>query len=166
METIRYKGRANVVVYENNDVEVRVPQENEALKQVKLKETPAGTLSQTQGRQPLLQLRAKVKADTTDPAGDLRDEVDRLLKGIDDADKSKMKLASERGCRWLCRNEDLKVRADSESVVIQLRLPIGNALEINERLTSKISEIYSCLVTQRRLLSQLAFAAKQPTVKS
>ena len=80
MNEIRFKGRANVVVYANNDVEVRVPQECEGLKQEKLKETQAGSLTRTQGKQPLLQLRVKTRADSTDPAADLIEETQRLLK--------------------------------------------------------------------------------------
>ena len=30
--SVKWRGRANVVVYENNDVDVRIPEENENLK--------------------------------------------------------------------------------------------------------------------------------------
>lgn len=56
---VKFRGRANVVVYENNDVDVRIPQECEGLKLEKVKETQAGSLTRTQGKQPILQLRGK-----------------------------------------------------------------------------------------------------------
>ncbi len=58
METpVKYNGPARVTVYENGDVDVRLPRENEGLKLQKVKETQAGSLTRTQGKQPILQLR-------------------------------------------------------------------------------------------------------------
>ncbi|MCR4612999.1 MAG: hypothetical protein K5778_03250 [Bacteroidaceae bacterium] len=50
METpVKYNGPARVTVYENGDVDVRLPRENEDLKLQKVKETQAGSLTRTQG---------------------------------------------------------------------------------------------------------------------
>ena len=58
METpVKYNGPARVTIYENDDVDVRLPRENEGLKLQKVKETQAGSLTRTQGKQPILQLR-------------------------------------------------------------------------------------------------------------
>ena len=58
METpVKYNGPARVTIYDNNDVDVRLPRENEGLKLQKVKETQAGSLTRTQGKQPILQLR-------------------------------------------------------------------------------------------------------------
>ena len=165
---VKFRGRANVVVYENNDVDVRIPQECEGLKLEKLKETQAGSLTRTQGRQPILQLRVKTRADAPDPAADLRDECAKLLREIDKDAKNLTKFSTKSKGRWLRREPDLKIRADTDDAVVQIALvlPLGQEAELTQRLNTQISEIYSCLVTQRVLLSRLASAAKQPTVKS
>ena len=168
METpVKYNGPARVTIYNNNDVDVRLPRENEGLKLEKLRETQAGSLTKTQGKQPLLQLRVKTRADAPDPAADLREECDKLLREIDKENKNGAKISAKSKGRWLRRDPDLKIRADTDSAELQIAvvLPLGYDYEITERLNSKISQIYSCLVTQRVLLSRLANAAKQPTNK-
>ena len=51
METpVKYNGPARVMIYENGDVDVRLPRENEGLKLQKVKETQAGSLTRTQGK--------------------------------------------------------------------------------------------------------------------
>ena len=158
--SVKWRGRANVVVYENNDVDVRIPEENENLKHEKLKETKNGSLVRTQGQTPLLQLRVKTRADSPDPASDLRAEVTRLLAEIDKDDAKSLKIETQQKGRWLARGKDLKIRADTEKVIFQFTLPIGYDYELIQRLTSKISEIHQCLVTQRAYLSPLVNATK------
>lgn len=168
METkVKLRVRANVTFYDNDDVDIRIPQENDALKLEKVKETKCGSLTRTQGKQPLLQLRVKTRADVPDPAASLREECARLLKELDKNDGNLTKISTKSKGRWLRRDDDLKIRADTENGFLQIAmvLPLEEALKINERLNQKISDIYSCLVTQRVLLSRLANAAKQPTEK-
>jgi hypothetical protein len=168
METpVKYNGPARVTVYENGDVDVRLPRENEGLKLQKVKETQAGSLTRTQGKQPILQLRVKTRADAPDPAADLREECEKLLREIDQDAKNFTKFSSKSKGRWLSHDPDLKIRADTDDATIKIALvlPLGHDYEITERLNSKISQIYQCLVTQRVLLSRLANAAKQPTNK-
>ena len=96
METpVKYNGPARVTVYENGDVDVRLPRENEGLKLQKVKETQAGSLTRTQGKQPILQLRVKTRADAPDPAADLREECEKLLREIDQDAKNFTKFSSK-----------------------------------------------------------------------
>lgn len=162
---IRFKGRANVVVYENNDVEVRIPQENEGLKLEKLKESKNGTFSRTQGKNPLLQLRVKTAADSPDPVGDLLSETMKLVNDYAKQAGQQLSLPTQKGCKWLSRSKDLKIRADTDNIVMQLKIPMGQEFELKQRLYSKFSEIFSCLVSQRRLLDRLASAKKQTSSK-
>ena len=71
------------------------PQENDALKLEKVKETKCGSLTRTQGKQPLLQLRVKTRADVPDPAASLREECARLLKELDKNDGNLTKISTK-----------------------------------------------------------------------
>lgn len=76
---VKLRVRANVTFYDNDDVDIRIPQENDALKLEKVKETKCGSLTRTQGKQPLLQLRGirwsseckKVSKNTCLPSRDI-----------------------------------------------------------------------------------------------
>ena len=168
METsVKYNGPARLTLYDNNDIDVRIPRENEGLKLEKVKETKYGSLTRTQGKSPLLQLRVKTRADVADPAAELREECAKLLRELDKNEGDLTKINTKSKGRWLLRDEHLKIRADTDHAHLQFFfvLPLEEALQVSERLNSKISEIYACLVTQRVLLSRLANAAKQPTNK-
>ncbi len=96
METdVKMRVRANVTFYKNDDVDIRIPQENDALKLEKVKETKCGSLTRTQGKQPLLQLRVKTRADVPDPAASLREECARLLKELDKNDGNLTKISTK-----------------------------------------------------------------------
>ena len=85
METsVKYNGPARITLYDNNDIDVRIPRENEGLKLEKVIEMKYGSLTRTQGKSHLLQLRVKTRADAPDPAADLREECAKLLKEIDE----------------------------------------------------------------------------------
>jgi len=158
------RGRANVAQYENGDVDVRWPEENENLKQEKLSETKAGTLSRTQGETPLLQLRVKTRADAADPAADLQEECARLLGKYFPKSKYLTKISTKSKGRWLCRREDVQIRADTEhgNVEIHLVLPLMEAYDLQQRLTTnKFPEVFSCLATQKTTLSRLVNALKK-----
>ena len=109
---VKYNDPARVTIYDNNDVDVRLPRENEGLKLQKVKETQAGSLTRTQGKQPILQLRVKTRADAPDPAADLREECEKLLREIDQDAKNFTKFSSKSKGRWLSHDPDLKIRAD------------------------------------------------------
>lgn len=146
---VKFRGRANVVVYENNDVDVRIPEENPDLKHEKLSESKCGKLSRTQGKQPQLLMSIKTAADSPDPAYDLRREFEKIVKVLDPKASELTKISTKLKGRWLSRSDDLKIRADTEQVIIRIDLPIGQDFELIQRLTSKITEIHSCFQKQR-----------------
>lgn len=163
------RGRANVAQYENGDVDVRWPEENDNLKQKKLSESKAGTLSRTQGETPLLQLRVKTRADAADPAADLQEECARLLGKYFPKSQSLTKISTKSKGRWLCNDENVKIRADTEhgQVEIFVVLPLMEAYDLQQRLTTnKFPEIYSCLASNKKLLARLASAQKNSSSKS
>ena len=105
---VRFKGRVNCTIYENNDIDVRIPQENDDLKLEKIKETKAGSLSRTQGKTPILQLRVKTRADAPEPAADLREACAHLLREIEPKGRNLTKISTDsKGC-WLSHAPDLK----------------------------------------------------------
>lgn len=105
---VRFKGRVNCTIYENNDIDVRIPQENDDLKLEIIKETKAGSLSRTQGKIPILQLRVKTRADAPKPAADLREACAHLLREIEPKGKNLTKISTKsKGC-WLSHAPDLK----------------------------------------------------------
>ena len=106
---VKFRGRANVVVYENNDVDVRIPEENPDLKHEKLSESKCGKLSRTQGKQPQLLMSIKTAADSPDPAYDLRREFEKIVKVLDPKASELTKISTKLKGRWLSRSDDLKI---------------------------------------------------------
>lgn len=74
----------------NDDMDGRLPQKDERLKLQKVSETKAGSLTKTQGREPLLLFVVKTRADAADPAADLSEECERLLREIAQDDGKNM----------------------------------------------------------------------------
>ena len=152
-----YKGRANVVIYDNNDVDVRVPQSCEARKAVRLKQTKTGSLYETsQSDKAQIKLTACVPKDSADPAAELMEQVETLLK---DMQKKKLKLPPKG--KVLLDEEGVTVKASVDGVQCMMRLPINDALHLNESLTNLIIQVTQCLAQQNQYLLRLMKSAQQ-----
>ena len=152
-----YKGRANVVIYDNNDVDVRVPQSCEARKAVRLKQTKTGSLFETsQSDKAQIKLTACVPKDSADPAAELMEQVETLLK---DMQKKKLKLPPKG--KVLLDEEGVTVKASVDGVQCMMRLPINDALHLNESLTNLIIQVTQCLAQQNQYLLRLMKSAQQ-----
>ena len=137
------RGRANVAQYENGDVDVRWPEEHEELKLQKVSETRAGSLTKTQGKEPLLQLVVKTRADAADPAADLSEECTKLLRSLCKNDSKQLKIGSKSKGRWLCYDENTKIRADTErgKIVVLFDVPLVGNQSLEDRINTKNAQI-------------------------
>ncbi len=152
-----YKGRANVVIYDNNDVDVRVPQPNESRKAVRLKQSKNGSLIETsQSDKAQIKLTACVPKDSADPAADLMEQVEGLLK---DMQKKKLKLPSKG--KVLLDEEGVTVKASVDGLQCLMQVPINDALHLNESLTNLTIRTTQCLAQQNPYLLKLLKSAQQ-----
>ena len=152
-----YKGRANVVIYDNNDVDVRVPQPNETCKAVRLKQTKTGSLFETsQSDKAQIKLTCCVPKDSADPAADLMEQVEGLLK---DMQKKKLKLPSKG--KVLLDEEGVTVKASIDGIQCLMQVPINDALHLNESLTNLTIRTTQCLAQQNPYLLKLLKSAQQ-----
>lgn len=152
-----YKGRANVVIYDNNDVDVRVPQPNDARKAVRLKQTKTGSLYETsQSDKAQIKLTASVPKDSADPAAELMEQVEGLLK---DMQKKRLKLPPKG--KVLLDEEGCTVKASVDGLQCLLQMPINDALHLNECLTNFTIRITQCLAQQNQYLLKLMKSAQQ-----
>lgn len=153
-----YKGRANVVIYDNNDVDVRVPQPNEARRAIRLKQTKTGGLYETsQSKDAQIKLTASVPKDSADPAAELMEQVEGLLKDMQKKKRLKLPpkgkvLLDEGGCT---------VKASVDGLQCLLQMPINDALHLNECLTNFTIRITQCLAQQNQYLLKLMKSALQ-----
>ncbi len=152
-----YRGRANVIIYNNNDVDVRFPKTNEARKTVRLKQTKTGSLYETsQSNKAQIKLTASVPKDSADPAADLMEQVEGLLK---DLQKKKLKLPSKG--KVLLDEEGVTVKASVDGLQCLMRVPINDALHLNESLTNLTIRTTQCLAQQNQYLLKLLKSAQQ-----
>lgn len=152
-----YKGRANVVIYDNNDVDVRVPQPNDTRKAVRLKQTKTGSLFETsQSDKAQIKLTACVPKDSADPAADLMEQVETLLK---DMQKKKLKLP-QKG-KVLLDEEGVTVKASVDGLQCLMQVPLNDALHLNESLTNLMIRTTQCLAQQNQYLLRLMKSAQQ-----
>lgn len=152
-----YKGRANVVIYDNNDVDVRVPQPNETRKAVRLKQTKTGSLVETsQSDKAQIKLTCCVPKDSADPAADLLDQAEALVK---DLQKKKLKLPPKG--KVLLDEEGVKVKASVDGLKLLMEVPINDALHLNESLTNLMIRTTQCLAQQNPYLLKLMKSAQQ-----
>ncbi|MBQ3627792.1 MAG: hypothetical protein II947_02025 [Bacteroidaceae bacterium] len=152
-----FRGRANVVIYDNNDVDVRIPKENEARKAVRLKQTKTGSLCKTsQSDKALIKLTCSVPSDSADPAADLLDQAEALVK---DLQKKKLKLPPKG--KVLLDEEGVKVKASVDGLKLLMEVPINDALHLNESLTNLMIRTTQCLAQQNPYLLRLMKSAQQ-----
>ena len=152
-----YKGRANVVIYDNNDVDVRVPQPNETRKAVRLKQTKTGSLFETsQSDKAQIKLTCCVPKDSADPAADLLEQAEGLLK---DMQKKKLKLPSKG--KVLLDEEGVTLKASVDGIQCLMQVPINDALHLNESLTNLTIRTTQCLAQQNPYLLRLMKSAQQ-----
>lgn len=157
MVTAVYKGRANVVIYDNNDVDVRVPQPSEARKTVRLKQTKTGSLIETsQSDKAQIKLTASVPKDAADPAAELMEQVEGLLK---DMQKKRLKLLPKG--KVLLDEDGVTVKASDEGVQCLIKMPINDALHLNECLTNLMIRTTQCLAQQNQYLLKLMKSAQR-----
>lgn len=157
-----YKGRASVIIYENNDVDVRIPRADESRRANRLKETKHGSLVETSQKDTAqIKLTASVPKDSADPAADLMERVQELLKPIE---KKERKLLP-RG-KLLIDEEGIKVRASTEGVKIYVETPINDALHLQETISNLMIRVTVCLAQQNQYLKRLMIAAQKNSTKS
>ena len=157
-----YRGRASVVIYENNDVDVRIPKPDETRRANRLKETKHGSLVETSQKDTAqLKLTASVPKDSTDPAAELMDRVQELLKPIQ---KKETKLMP-RG-KLIIDEDGIKVRATTEGVKIYVEAPLNDALHLQETISNLMIRLTVCLVQQNPYLKRLMIAAQKNSTKS
>lgn len=152
-----FRGRANVVIYDNNDVDVRVPKANEARKAVRLKQTKTGSLVETsQSDKAQIKLTCCVPKDSADPAADLLDQAEALVK---DLQKKKLKLPPKG--KVLLDEDGVKVKASVDGLKLLMEVPINDALHLNESLTNLMIRTIQCLAQQNQYLLRLMKSAQQ-----
>jgi len=152
-----YRGRANVVIYDNNDVDVRVPKANEARKAIRLKQTKTGSLVETsQSDKAQIKLTCCVPKDSADPAADLLDQAEALVK---DLQKKKLKLPPKG--KFLLDEDGVKVKASVDGLKLLMEVPINDALHLNESLTNLMIRTTQCLAQQNQYLLRLMKSAQQ-----
>lgn len=147
-----FKGRANVVIYDNNDVDVRVPKENPDLKQTKICESKNGSISKSSNK---VILKASVKSNETDLRSALIEEVNSLFGKLPDSSQSNIKMKNQG--RWLVNDEGLKIRADSKDsqISILICLPLVKSQQALEHFYRKVSDVAKCLTKNSSILSKL-----------
>ena len=151
------RGRANVVIYDNNDVDVRIPKTNEARKAIRLKQTKTGSLVETsQSDKAQIKLTCCVPKDSADPAADLLDQAEALVK---DLQKKKLKLPPKG--KVLLDEEGVKVKASVDGLKLLMEVPINDALHLNESLTNLMIRTTQCLAQQNPYLLKLMKSAQQ-----
>lgn len=152
-----FRGRANVVIYDNNDVDVRIPKANEARKAVRLKQTKTGSLVETsQSDKAQIKLTCCVPKDSADPAADLLEQAEGLVK---DLQKKKLKLPPKG--KILLDEEGVKVKASVDGLKLLMEVPINDALHLNESLTNLMIRTTQCLAQQNPYLLRLMKSAQQ-----
>ena len=152
-----FRGRANVVIYDNNDVDVRIPKTNEARKAIRLKQTKTGSLVETsQSDKAQIKLTCCVPKDSADPAADLLDQAEALVK---DLQKKKLKLPPKG--KVLLDEEGVKVKASVDGLKLLMEVPINDALHLNESLTNLMIRTTQCLAQQNPYLLKLMKSAQQ-----
>lgn len=152
-----FRGRANVVIYDNNDVDVRIPKTNEARKAVRLKQTKTGSLVKTsQSDQAQIKLTCCVPNDSADPAADLLEQAENLVK---DLQKKKLKLPPKG--KVLLDEDGVKVKASVDGLKLLMEVPINDALHLNESLTNLMIRTTQCLAQQNPYLLRLMKSAQQ-----
>ncbi|MBR3531268.1 MAG: hypothetical protein IKN83_07870 [Bacteroidaceae bacterium] len=152
-----FRGRANVVIYDNNDVDVRIPKENEARKAIRLKQTKTGSLCKTsQSDKAQIKLTCCVPSDSADPAADLLEQAEALVK---DLQKKKLKLPPKG--KILLDEEGVKVKASVDGLKLLMEVPINDALHLNESLTNLMIRTTQCLAQQNQYLLKLMKSAQQ-----
>jgi hypothetical protein len=152
-----FRGRANVVIYDNNDVDVRIPKENEARKAVRLKQTKTGSLVETsQSDKAQIKLTCCVPKDSADPAADLMEQAEALVK---DLQKKKLKLPPKG--KVLLDEDGVKVKASVDGLKLLMEVPINDALHLNESLTNLMIRTTQCLAQQNPYLLRLMKSAQQ-----
>ena len=161
-----FRGRANVVIYENNEVDVRMPESCPNLKLVKISETKNGSLAKSPSKtMPRYMMRLSVPANVPDPAAAIMEETRRVLKPIELPDK----VPKPTRGRWLERSERLQIRADpqTQEVTIVAKLPLVYTQEMIETFnTQTIQQITRCLVMQKALIAELVSAMRKCSTKS
>ncbi len=152
-----FRGRANVVIYDNNDVDVRIPKANEARKAVRLKQTKTGSLVETsQSDKAQIKLTCCVPKDSADPAADLLEQAEALVK---DLQKKKLKLPPKG--KVLLDEDGVKVKASVDGLKLLMEVPINDALHLNESLTNLMIRTTQCLAQQNQYLLKLMKSAQQ-----
>ena len=152
-----FRGRANVVIYDNNDVDVRIPKTNEARKAVRLKQTKTGSLVETsQSDKAQIKLTCCVPKDSADPAADLMEQAEALVK---DLQKKKLKLPPKG--KVLLDEDGVKVKASVDGLKLLMEVPINDALHLNESLTNLMIRTTQCLAQQNPYLLRLMKSAQQ-----
>lgn len=152
-----FRGRANVVIYDNNDVDVRIPKTNEARKAVRLKQTKTGSLVETsQSDKAQIKLTCCVPKDSADPAADLLEQAEGLVK---DLQKKKLKLPPKG--KVLLDEDGVKVKASVDGLKLLMEVPINDALHLNESLTNLMIRTTQCLAQQNQYLLKLMKSAQQ-----
>ena len=147
-----FKGRANVVIYDNNDVDVRVPKENPDLKQTKICESKNGSISKSSNK---VILKASVKSDEADMRSALIEEVNNLFGRLPDKFPDSIKMKNQG--RWLANEAGLKIRADTKEnqISILISLPLAKSQLALEHFYRKVSDVAKCISKNNTLLSKL-----------
>ena len=157
-----FKGRASVIIYDNNDVDVRIPKPDETRRASRLKETKHGSLVETSQKDSAqIKLTALVPKDCADPAADLMERVQELLKPIV---KKETKMIP-RG-KLLIDEDGINVPATTESVKIYVETPLNDALHLQETISNLIIRLNVCLAQQNQYLKRLMLVAQKNSTKS
>ena len=99
--------------------------------------------------------------DSADPAADLMERVQELLKPIV---KKETKMIP-RG-KLLIDEDGIKVRATTESVKIYVETPLNDALHLQETISNLIIRLNVCLAQQNQYLKRLMLVAQKNSTKS
>ena len=121
-----------------------------------------GSLMRTTGeKQQSLVAHLKVDADCADPAADLRDQLEKVLKGLPDSQRK----PRQRG-RFLRNDDELKVRLDEKegTVSVLILLDVRNK-NIEQKFNSLSMEVNKCLHYNEDSLKKLCRALASVSTK-
>ena len=148
-----WKGRTNTTIYDNNEIDVRLPQDSPDLKQTKLCESKNGSISKSPNK---VILKASVKADEADMRSALIEEVNNLFGKLPDKMPDNVKLKNQG--RWLSNEEDIKIRADTKEkkVNVLISLPLGTSQQVLEVFYQRVADISKCISKNQTTLSKMS----------
>ena len=151
------KGRAHVTIYESQDIDVRWPETDPSKCQTMLKRTKTGSIAKTASeKNPQYRVTAMVPADSADPAVDILEQVENLVRTID----PKVKFPKATG-KKLLNDETAKVLANKDCIQCYMEIPISDPYRVQQEFYNLNNRIASCLAQNQEYIRKLAIEARK-----